>query len=871
MNKSLYRTVLAVGCILCMTAGLFAQGPGALTWTLEGTSGFTTDGTNHDKGNRMMFNDAVIDGDGRIFTTANVPNNNGSPFGAVTIYEPDGSGGWNVTDVNVDTAGYPGVVCKLTVVDGKVYALQNYYWVEWWGCDEDSWWGGGSPPPDMPEVLRQDDRIIRINSDGTVDEIYNSGRAIGDRIVDIAPGHGEGKIYMTMTGDNTNFFRRIDPSGPGPYSVENAPHTGDGWGTNHSLRDLIPAGTLEDGSPMWISFSYDRGPTWRGPAGMGWDSEDYRRTASLPDGTLAEDGTNWGWEWITELAYNEVTKQLWIGSKSWMHWQWAWNRHGPEPGINPAGGATGGADTIQPDPADVAIYETEKPPASDPNLDGYQWSEFDLFGAYWDDVVPNPMTAEIRFRINSYSTSPDPTYAAYIMRLGFYGPYSSAPNSPVGMLYFDGNTGHLELHQLNLVGTAHTATVLADLGAINTGTWYAVRLILDNSALTAKCYLDGTEKYNGSIAAYGDWFEGRFDFGSAVDVDGWAFGADTNLYVPGDETASVDFDYAACAPGVSMIPPDNSQWLNGPTDEGGLAASFMDGRVQPAEFLQTNITVRFNGDPDNESFYTTVDTTNNRYFGPTGWSVWHHNMIFPATTNQPVGGQYWCSALEVNPKDGSAYMSWSGDNGSEYGDYYCAPGDWGPVGNIYRMTKDASTPADQDLASNVLGAPQSGHSTPAKADNKSHVEDILFTGDKVYALVVDLEDGEYNLFSADNPAEDGACCLPTGCQELSELQCLAADGVYQGDGTTCASVDCEFQVCHDPFADADGDGDVDQDDFARFQICYTGASGDPLGTYPPQNCDCFDTDDDGDIDGDDFTAFQACASGPGIAADPNCD
>jgi hypothetical protein len=596
---------------------------------------------------------------------------------------------------------------------------------------------------------------------------------------------------------------------------------------------------------------------------MGWDADDYRRTASLPDGTLAESGINWGWEWVTELAYNDITKQLWVGAKSWMHWQYRWDRYGAAPVINLNGGATGGADSIQPAPADEAIYETEKTAGNS------QWSAYDLFTMYWDDVVPNPMTGEIRFRINSYSTAPDPTYAAYIMRLGFYGPYSSAPNSPVGMIYFDGDTGHLELHQLNLDGTAHTATVLADLGAISTGTWYTVRLVLDNSALTAKCYLDGTEMYNGSIAAYGDWFEGRLDFGSAIDVDEWAFGSTTDLYIPGNDTAQVDFDYAAVAPGVEMLPPDNSQWLNGPTDQGGLAASFMDGRVHPALFMETAITVRFNGDPENDSFYTAVDTANDRYFGPISWSEWHHNMIFPGDENQP-NGPYWCSALEVNPKDGSAYMSWGGGNGVEDGVYYRGAGEWGPVGNVYRMSKEATAP--QNLASNVLGAPQSGHTDPAKADNRSHVEDILFSGDKVYALVVDVEDGDYNLFSADNPALDGACCLPSGCQEISELECLDAGGIYQGDGVSCATVNCPAQVCHDPFADADGDGDVDQDDFAKFQICFTGdATGDPLGTYPPQNCECFDTDGDGDVDGTDFTAFQNCASGPGIPADVNCD
>ncbi|UCD30327.1 MAG: hypothetical protein JSV03_07625 [Planctomycetota bacterium] len=93
-----------------------------------------------------------------------------------------------------------------------------------------------------------------------------------------------------------------------------------------------------------------------------------------------------------------------------------------------------------------------------------------------------------------------------------------------------------------------------------------------------------------------------------------------------------------------------------------------------------------------------------------------------------------------------------------------------------------------------------------------------------------------------------------------------------------------FVRCNDPFADIDGpdtngdgvpdgDGDVDQDDFAVFQVCYTGP-GDPGGVFDKDNCDCFDKEPlggDDDIDENDFSLFQNCASGPGIPADTACD
>ncbi|UCD29178.1 MAG: hypothetical protein JSV03_01460, partial [Planctomycetota bacterium] len=75
--------------------------------------------------------------------------------------------------------------------------------------------------------------------------------------------------------------------------------------------------------------------------------------------------------------------------------------------------------------------------------------------------------------------------------------------------------------------------------------------------------------------------------------------------------------------------------------------------------------------------------------------------------------------------------------------------------------------------------------------------------------------------------------------------------------------------CPDPFADVDGDDDVDQDDFAEFQLCYTGSGG-----TLAEGCDCFDqepTGGDGDVDENDYNRFQNCASGPEVPADPACD
>ena len=78
--------------------------------------------------------------------------------------------------------------------------------------------------------------------------------------------------------------------------------------------------------------------------------------------------------------------------------------------------------------------------------------------------------------------------------------------------------------------------------------------------------------------------------------------------------------------------------------------------------------------------------------------------------------------------------------------------------------------------------------------------------------------------------------------------------------------------CHDPFADVDEDNDVDQEDFAALQRCFTGAGGGVLA-----GCECFNRPEagfphgDNDVDADDLDAFEACASGPEVPVNAACD
>jgi len=80
------------------------------------------------------------------------------------------------------------------------------------------------------------------------------------------------------------------------------------------------------------------------------------------------------------------------------------------------------------------------------------------------------------------------------------------------------------------------------------------------------------------------------------------------------------------------------------------------------------------------------------------------------------------------------------------------------------------------------------------------------------------------------------------------------------------------------WADTDHDGDVDLDDWAVFQICYTGPDLGPIQTGAGYDyCACMDRGDDnfntqpdfdGDIDQYDFNAFNNCYTGPTIPWTP---
>ncbi len=97
-----------------------------------------------------------------------------------------------------------------------------------------------------------------------------------------------------------------------------------------------------------------------------------------------------------------------------------------------------------------------------------------------------------------------------------------------------------------------------------------------------------------------------------------------------------------------------------------------------------------------------------------------------------------------------------------------------------------------------------------------------------------------------------------------------------GDGVGDACDDCpdtppgvlvSLFGCPTPRSDLDRDGDVDQEDFGRFQACFTGPG---LAQYEPV-CLPARLDEDEDVDQDDFRIFDSCMTRANLPADPNCD
>ena len=108
-------------------------------------------------------------------------------------------------------------------------------------------------------------------------------------------------------------------------------------------------------------------------------------------------------------------------------------------------------------------------------------------------------------------------------------------------------------------------------------------------------------------------------------------------------------------------------------------------------------------------------------------------------------------------------------------------------------------------------------------DNTTPTGACCFLDDLGYMTCVEITESECNKLLESSYAGNytscgntlccspiGACCITDKCVLTSQIQCEFASGVYNGDGITCAVIECLY--CNE---DINGDGVVDVADLLK--------------------------------------------------------
>jgi len=218
--------------------------------------------------------------------------------------------------------------------------------------------------------------------------------------------------------------------------------------------------------------------------------------------------------------------------------------------------------------------------------------------------------------------------------------------------------------------------------------------------------------------------------------------------------------------------------------------------------------------------------------------------------------------------DGLATLNWQLFRGPIFTDPVADTGHVALRINVQDATDDAVMIA---LPTVEMACPVVTGISPALAATGDVLENVTITGANFHPGL------SVRLVQAGQPDIVASNMLLAGEESMTVTFNLAGAASGKWTLALCSGacppgvLDSAFEVigCNTPFADVDGDKDVDQDDFAKFQVCITMPNDSTL-SFDPINCNCFDRDGDKDVDHDDFVSFALCASGPGIEADPAC-
>jgi len=823
MSRKVIGTVVFVGI-----AAMVASPAPAADWTLQASSGFSLPlytnggwGMNLTRDyKRIMFNSIAIDGNGYVFATANALNDNTQP-GGVTVYQPNGSGGYTkLRDIDVNASAWPGMITKLMTrrQDGQVYALQNYSEIE------------------TGYTFNVPNRILKLQADGTVSLVKDLtayfqglGYTAAQSWVEDAEMGPDGHIYFNVNGADGYFkyhhFWRINMPGGAVQEAVRDTAVNEGHAARQLMFSLKYVGTknyVDSFTDLHLGGSPARTAN---PWAWGWDrinpdpvgSNYYLRPVN-PNG---DNSPNWGRDRTTLLAYDGTRKALWMGvrgpAETYNRWQ-AYRQTTSE--AEPAAGQGWGDLTL--DPADTTGVVNMGAVTWNKENDRIRW--FQPAEYLNDPKFINGLTIAARLKLVNWNS---PAYFIAISPSGYANCQGNDTNPWVGVRV---NGSNLELCDIK-----NNNAVLKNIGTFANNTWMEIRLFgtAYQNQDRVKCWVNGVLQYDSAgpdpdpQLTPANWMY----TGVGTGVGGYISSA-PNL--PRTGTGKIVIDWLGYH--LGEYTGDAATWANELPDADTPVGSFQPCHVLPHYWLYSAIMTRWVGTDSEPSLYSGVGISGQNpdpMPGVTRVDAWHCNGNDPAASNKSTGAPYWVQAMAINPCDGSAYMSWSaflvntahGDSSRFAWGYYLddSVSPYASLGKVYRV----------GFYDPGLYGPEADQGAMPGAGANSVVAALAFTpsGSTVLAHVIDSTDRTYKLYAAPNP--NGGYC------------------------------------CNDPFADvvpAGGDGFVDMNDFAAWQRCY---NDNPVDFQP--ECACFDRNGDQRVNGQDLISFINCASSPGVQADPNCD
>ncbi len=340
-------------------------------------------------------------------------------------------------------------------------------------------------------------------------------------------------------------------------------------------------------------------------------------------------------------------------------------------------------------------------------------------------------------------------------------------------------------------------------------------------------------------------FRATCDGGSTYVSDTPVGGDNTATAAPGDNFETVNV--------ADVVPPPVKVLYNGDVlpsinNSGGAGYKFQlwEGTEQGSVVADPGVGQASDG------FAYRIQDTNVSGASKTKWqSV--HNDDSPAMDIDPVRGATVLARVKVISATGSAFQS----NLMIQDSTIAASYHWGGPNNLVKETQ-------RDISATVAGDANYHVIRVTSKDTQSSLGIVV----KLY-----LDENPTPVITIPNAAPGGQGPIEAigfGCGSSTfASQDIYFDWVWgtnagafgPGEEVACIGT-LQCTECRIPRVDADEDNDVDMDDFAVFQRCYTGS----LVSPPPVSYEChwFDSDSDSDIDTVDFIHFVNCETGASV-------